>query len=64
MKNFITLIAILCAVAASATENMTVIANGLRGPVKSYKCVGIGYGHEYLEFDRQGVSLRRLTTRT
>lgn len=60
MKNFIILIAILCAVAASATENMTVIANNLRGPVKSCKSVGIGYGHEYLEFDRQGRVIKEI----
>lgn len=63
MKNFVTLIAILCAVAASATENMTVIANGLRGPVKSCKSVGIGYGHEYLEFDRQGRVIKEINAK-
>lgn len=60
MKTFVVFIAILCAMVASATENMTAIANNLRGPVKSCKSVGVGYGYEYLEFDRQGRVIKEI----
>lgn len=60
MKIYLIILSLLCATAASATENLTAIANVLYGPVKSCKSVAPGISHEYLEFDRQGRVIKEI----
>lgn len=61
MNRILTLIITsLITLGAFATENLTLISNGFRGPVKSVKMVVPGVSSEYLEFDRQGRVIKEI----